>query len=221
MDRGGLVGDDGPTHHGTFDLSYLRLIPNFVVMSPKDENELRHMVKTMADYDAGPIALRFPRGAGQGVHLDEQLEALPIGKAEVLSEGSNVVFVAIGAMVETSIAASAILAERGVSAGVINARFVKPLDGEVLDQVMASGAALITAEDNALRGGFGSGVNEYLVSHGYDTTRVRNLGLPDEFIEHGERGLLLAEIGLDAEGLARSALDLLNLGNGVYKPLAG
>lgn len=221
MDRGGLVGDDGPTHHGSFDLSYLRLIPNFVFMSPKDENELRHMVKTMADHDEGPIALRFPRGSGQGVPLDEELSALPIGKAEVLAEGTDLMFVAIGAMVETSLAAAAALADRGVSAGVVNARFIKPLDTEILDELAASGVALITVEDNAVTGGFGSGVNEYLIAQGYDTARIRNLGIPDEFIEHGDRGLLLAEIGLDTNGLVRSSLELLNLEDGVYKPLTG
>jgi 1-deoxy-D-xylulose-5-phosphate synthase len=190
-------------------------------MAPKDENELRRMVKTMAEYDQGPIAMRFPRGNSQGVRVDKELAPLEIGRAEWVSRGSDVVFVAIGAMVETSLAAAAALAERGVGAGVVNARFLKPLDTALLDEVAESGAAVVTVEDNAVSAGFGSGVNEYLITQGYDMSRVKNLGIPDRFIEHGDRALLLAEIGLDSDGLARSALDLLNLDDGVYKPLAG
>jgi 1-deoxy-D-xylulose-5-phosphate synthase len=130
-------------------------------------------------------------------------------------------FVAIGAMVPVAVEAAAALDQRGVSAGVVNARFVKPLDTELLDRVAESGAAIVTVEDNALSGGFGSAVNEHLVAHGHDTGRVRNLGIPDRFIEHGGRGLLLHELGLDADGLTHAVLDLLNLGDGIYKPLAG
>ncbi len=221
IDRGGLVGDDGPTHHGAFDLSYLRLIPNLVVMSPKDENELRHMVKTMVDYDDGPIALRFPRGTGQGVELDSTLRSIPIGKGEFITHGGDLVFVAIGAMVETCLASATALSERGVNVGVVNARFVKPLDTELIDEVMATGAAVITVEENAEMGGFGSAVTEYLVAQGHDTSRVKVLGIPDRFIEHGARPLLLAEIGLDAEGITRSALEMLDLGSGLAKPQTG
>jgi 1-deoxy-D-xylulose-5-phosphate synthase len=209
LDRGGLVGEDGPTHHGVFDMSYLRLVPNFVIMSPKDENELRHMVKTLVDYDRGPIALRFPRGEGLGLTLDAQLEALPIGKAEVLVEGRDVVFVAIGAMVRVAAEAAQTLRARGVDAGVINARFVKPLDTDVLDRIAGSGAVVITVEDNAVAGGFGSAVNEYWVASSYDATRLRNLGIPDRFIDHGDRDGLLSEIGLDVEGLSACALDAI------------
>jgi len=221
LDRGGLVGEDGPTHHGTFDLSYLRMIPNFVVMAPKDENELRHMVKTLVDYDRGPIALRFPRGNGLGVALDETLEALPIGKGEVLLEGDDVVFVAIGAMVQPALEAAAALVDHGVKAGVVNARFVKPLDTELIDAVVARGAAIITVEDNAAMGGFGSAVLEYLASRGQSTASVRTLGIPDEFIEHGARNLLLEGVGLSADGLRRQALDMLGVRDGMTKPLAG
>jgi 1-deoxy-D-xylulose-5-phosphate synthase len=209
LDRGGLVGEDGPTHHGAFDLSYLRLVPNFVIMSPKDENELRHMVKTLVDYDRGPIALRFPRGEGLGVPLDAQLEPLPIGKAEVLSQGSDVVFVAIGAMVRVAAEAATTLRARGVDAGVVNARFVKPLDTDMLDRLAGSRAVVITVEDNTVAGGFGSAVNEYWVTSSYDTTRLRNLGIPDRFIDHGDRDGLLSEIGLDVEGLTACALDAI------------
>jgi 1-deoxy-D-xylulose-5-phosphate synthase len=207
LDRGGIAGEDGPTHHGSFDLSYLRLIPNFVVMAPKDENELRHMVKTLVEYDHGPIAVRFPRGEGLGVALDAEPRALPIGKAEVLLEGRDVVFVAIGAMVDPCLRAARLLAAGGIEAGVVNARFVKPLDHAVLDALAALDALIFTVEDNAVAGGFGSAVNEYWLEQGYDATGVHNLGLPDRFIEHGERGELLAELGLSAEELARVAAD--------------
>jgi 1-deoxy-D-xylulose-5-phosphate synthase len=207
LDRGGLVGEDGPTHHGAFDLSYLRLVPNFVIMSPKDEHELRHMIKTLVDYDRGPIALRFPRGEGAGVALDAQLVPLPIGKAEVLAEGRDVVFVAIGAMVRTSLAAAERLRAQGVDAGVVNARYVKPLDVAVLDRLAASDAVVVTVEDNAVAGGFGSAVNEHWVACGYDATRLHNLGIPDRFIDHGERDGLLGELGLDTAGLVACALE--------------
>jgi 1-deoxy-D-xylulose-5-phosphate synthase len=202
LDRGGLVGEDGPTHHGVFDLSYLRMIPNFVVMAPKDENELRHMVKTIVDYDRGPIALRFPRGDGLGVAMDADLHALPIGKAEVLSEGREVVFVALGAMVRPSEQAAELLRARGIAAGVINARFVKPLDTELLDRLAATDALIVTVEDGVLAGGFGSAVNEHLIAGGFDPIAIHNLGLPDRFIDHGERDQLLAELGLSAEAIA-------------------
>jgi 1-deoxy-D-xylulose-5-phosphate synthase len=221
MDRGGLVGDDGPTHHGTFDLSYLRLIPDMVIMSPKDENELRHMINTMVAYDEGPTALRFPRGNGLGVKMDKRLRKLPIGKGEVVREGKNVVFFAVGAMVATSEAAAEILDEKGISACVVNARFVKPLDTELLEGVLAGAPALITVEENAVAGGFGAGVNEYLVSQGYELTGIRNLGIPDRFIQHGTQEALLTEIGLTPEGLAQTAESMLGENKRVYKPLAG
>ena len=207
LDRGGIVGEDGPTHHGSFDLSYLRMVPNFVIMSPKDENELRHMVRTAVTYDAGPIALRFPRGEGLGVPMDEELREIPIGKAEVLSTGRDVMFVAIGAMVAPCVAATDRLRARGIDAGVVNARFVKPLDGEMLDQLASTDALIITVEDNALAGGFGSGVNEHWVEHHYDSSALRNLGLPDRFVEHGDRDGLMEELALSPEGIARFAAE--------------
>ncbi len=209
LDRGGIAGEDGPTHHGAFDLSYLRLIPNMVIMAPKDENELRHMVKTLADYDAGPIAVRFPRGAGLGVPLEGEPTALPIGRAEVLSEGRDIVFLGIGAMVATCTAAAAALRAQGIDAGVVNARFVKPLDTELLDRLAETDALVVTVEDNALAGGFGSAVNEYWVDRRYKTARVRNMGLPDRFVEHGTREELLADVGLSADEVARFAQDAL------------
>jgi 1-deoxy-D-xylulose-5-phosphate synthase len=209
LDRGGIAGEDGPTHHGSFDLSYLRLIPNFVIMSPKDENELRHMTKTLVDYDEGPIAMRFPRGEGLGVALDPELKALPIGRAEVLREGRDLVFIAIGAMVHPCMLAADVLARSGVEAGVVNARFVKPLDTAVIDRIAAQNTLIVTVEDNAIAGGFGSAVNEHLVEHGFDSGMVRNLGLPDRFIEHGERSDLLSDLGLAPESLAATATEFL------------
>jgi len=218
LDRGGLVGEDGPTHHGTFDLSYLRLIPNLVVMAPKDENELRHMVKTMIAYGDGPSVVRFPRGSGLGVTMDKRLRKLPIGKGEIVRQGREVVFIAIGAMVPTSMRAAEILAETGIEATVVNARFVKPLDVELIEGVLADEPVLITVEENALAGGFGSGVNEYLVSQGYDTSSVRNVGIPDRFIEHGNRDALLTEIGLTPEALVQTAVSMLKEQKRIYKP---
>ncbi|HEX6789828.1 MAG TPA: 1-deoxy-D-xylulose-5-phosphate synthase [Candidatus Krumholzibacteria bacterium] len=209
LDRGGIAGEDGPTHHGSFDLSYLRLIPHMVIMSPRDENELRHMTRTLVDYDRGPIAMRFPRGEGLGVALDAELRALPIGKAEVIREGRDLVFLAVGAMVHPCTLAAEALAARGIEAGVVNARFVKPLDTELIDRLAATDTLIITVEDNAVAGGFGSAVNEHLIEQGYDTAGVRNLGLPDRFIEHGERGELLSELGLSPDALADTAAALL------------
>jgi 1-deoxy-D-xylulose-5-phosphate synthase len=218
LDRGGIVGEDGPTHHGTFDLSYLRLIPNLVIMAPKDENELRHMVKTMIAYEDGPSVVRFPRGSGLGVAMDKRLRKLPIGKGEVVRQGREVVFLAIGAMVSTSVRAADILAETGIEATVVNARFVKPLDVGLIDEMLADEPVLITVEENSVLGGFGSGINEYLVSQGYDASCARNVGIPDRFVEHGTRDALLTEIGLTPEALAQLAASLLKEQKRMYKP---
>lgn len=220
LDRGGLVGEDGPTHHGAFDLSYLRSIPNMVVMSPKDENEFQHMIKTLVCYNDGPIALRFPRGGGVGVALDEEWRCLPIGQGELIVDGKDVVFLAVGTMVDVALKAAESLGRQGINAGVVNARFVKPLDTQLIDDVLATEPVLITVEENAVAGGFGSAVNEYLVSQGYDVSRVRNLGIPDRFIEHGDRTSLLIEIGLTPDALAQTAFGLLGQDKRMYKPLA-
>jgi 1-deoxy-D-xylulose-5-phosphate synthase len=190
-------------------------------MAPKDENELRHMIKTMAAYDDGPSALRFPRGNAFGVKMDKRLHKIPIGKGEVVRQGGPVVLLAIGAMVDPSLKAAEILAEKGIEATVVNARFVKPLDTGLIDEVLQGGPALLTVEDNAIAGGFGSGVNEYLVAQGYDTSMVRNLGIPDRFIEHGTRDALLTEIGLTPEALAQAAISMLDEEKRMYKPAAG
>ena len=220
LDRGGIVGEDGPTHHGAFDLSYLRLVPNFVIMSPKDENELRHMVKTLVEYDRGPIAMRFPRGEGAGVPLDATFASIPIGVSETLSAGRDVMFVAVGAMVRPAVAAAELLRAQGVDAGVVNARFIKPLDTAMLDRVAASEAFVFTVEDNTVQGGFGSAVNEYWVARGYDASTLKNLGLPDRFIDHGDRDGLMAELELDAAGLIKAALHAVGARRGNVRSIA-
>jgi 1-deoxy-D-xylulose-5-phosphate synthase len=221
LDRGGLVGDDGPTHHGTFDLSYLGLIPNMVLMAPKDENELRHMLKTMIDYSQGPIALRYPRGCGLGVAMDAQLNVLPIGKGEVVREGKDVIFVAVGSMVAVSERAASLLESKGMSAGVVNARYVKPLDRELLEQILHGEPLLITVEENSVIGGFGSAVMQHLSQEGYDTSRIHNAGIPDRFIEHGSIKELHEDIGLSAEALATTALGMVRSQKQIFGPLAG
>jgi len=221
LDRGGLVGDDGPTHHGTFDLSYLNLIPNMVLMAPKDENELRHMLKTMVHYEKGPIAVRYPRGCGLGVPMDGKLNVLPIGKGEVVREGKDVIFAAVGSMVAVSERAADLLAAKGMSAGVVNARFVKPLDKELFAEILHGEPLLITVEENSVIGGFGSSVLQHLSQEGYDTSRIRNAGIPDRFIEHGSIKELRKDIGLCAETLAADALAMARTQKQLFGPLAG
>lgn len=203
LDRGGVVGNDGPTHHGVFDLSYLRHIPNMTLMAPKDENELQHMLKTAIDFN-GPIALRYPRGNGYGVPLDQDLKLLPIGKAELLREGADGVLVALGSMVYPALDAAADLATEGLDLSVVNARFVKPLDAELLLQLVKRFGRLVTLEENALQGGFGTAVLELLEEQGLQA-QVLRIGYPDQYIEQGEQHELRAMHGLDKEGIAKSA----------------
>jgi len=209
MDRAGLVGEDGPTHHGMLDISYLRCIPNFVLMAPKDENEFQHMLKTMIEYNDGPTAIRVPRGSGIGVEMDERLHPLPIGKGEILREGKDVIFIAYGHCVHLALEAADLLAKQNIDATVVNARFAKPLDTELLDEVLASDGAVLTVEENVRAGGFGSAVVEYMVDKGYDTTRVTNIGIPDRYFQHAARGDLLEEAGLTAECFAKAAVEAL------------
>ncbi len=205
MDRGGLVGDDGPTHHGVFDLSFLRHLPGLTIMAPKDENELRHMLKTALAMNA-PVALRYPRGAGYGVELDHELTLLPVGKGELLREGTDLTIVAIGSTVIPALQAAQALADQGISAGVINARFVKPLDADlILGQVRATGR-IITVEENALQGGFGSAVLELLYDHNASQVRIKRLGIPDQYIEQGTQAQLRSDVGIDADGIEAAAV---------------
>ena len=208
LDRAGLVGEDGPTHHGVFDLSYLRQMPNMCVMAPKDEEELRHMLATAIAIE-GPAAVRYPRGAGLGVPLTDSLETLPVGKAEVLQEAGDIAFLAVGTMVEKAKEAAAILKEEGIEAAVVNMRFIKPLDTERIDEMARTKRLLITVEENVLAGGFGSAVAEYLADHGIEVPLLR-FGIPDRFIEQGTRRELLSLIGLQPDEMAERIRERLS-----------
>ena len=202
LDRGGLVGEDGPTHHGVFDLSYLRMIPNFVIMAPKDEAELQDMLWTAVTYEKGPIALRYPRGSGLGVPLRSEYRKLEIGKSETLRKGSDIAILAIGRMVDYSLKAARILDENGISARVENMRFIRPLDSDKLDEITRKVKLIFTVEDNVITGGFGSGVLEYFSETGAKDIHVFRLGLPDKFVEHGSVSVLFEKLGLDPKGIA-------------------
>ncbi len=201
LDRAGLVGDDGPTHHGVFDLSYLRHLPELVVMAPKDENELQHMLKT-AVYAGGPTALRYPRGAGFGVAMDREPLALEVGKGEIVADGNDLAIVAIGVTVNAALKAAETLKARGIGACVINARFVKPLDRQLILAEARRTGCLVTVEENALQGGFGSAVMELLEEERITGVRIKRLGIPDRYIEQGSQAQLRKDLGLDAEGIA-------------------
>lgn len=208
MDRAGLVGDDGPTHHGVFDLSYLRHLPEMTLMAPKDENELRHMLKT-ALYSGLPMALRYPRGAGFGVAIDPDLKTLPIGIGEELLEGKDLTIIAIGATVYPALQAAETLRQRGIDAGVVNARFVKPLDAGLILGAARRTGHVITVEENALQGGFGSAVLELLYDNGLQNVRIKRLGIPDRYIEQGSQAQLRKDVGIDSEGIAAAAADFM------------
>lgn len=204
LDRAGLVGDDGPTHHGTFDLSYLRHLPEITLMAPKDENELQHMLKT-AIYADRPVALRYPRGAGYGIPLDQELQALEIGRGELLSQGDDLAIVAIGSTVYPALEAAKLLEAKGIRATVVNARFVKPLDRELILGAARQTGCIVTVEENALQGGFGSAVLELLADEGMTGVRVKRIGIPDRYIEQGPQPRLRANLGLDGTGIAATA----------------
>ncbi len=208
MDRGGLVGDDGPTHHGVFDFSFTRHLPGMTVMAPKDENELRRMLKT-AIISGVPISLRYPRGAGFGVPLDKEIAELQIGRGELLTEGRDVAIIAIGSTVYPALEAASLLKKEGIKASVVNARFVKPLDRDLILSVVRDCGALLTVEENALQGGFGSAVLELLSDEMITGIRIMRMGIPDRFIEQGTQKELRNMLGLDAEGIAASVKTLL------------
>ena len=202
LDRAGLVGDDGFTHHGVFDYAYLRSMPNMTLMAPKDEDELRHMLKTAVEMNS-PVAVRYPRGSGVGVALSDEMQVLPIGKAEVLREGSDVCLWAIGTMVESATKLADMLAEQGISAGVVNMRFAKPLDKELLLAHAKEYKKLVTLEEGVLQGGVGSAVLEVLnEAKLLGDCKVLNFGIPDEFVLHGDKQRLFQDIGLDVETMA-------------------
>ncbi|MCP4004445.1 MAG: 1-deoxy-D-xylulose-5-phosphate synthase [bacterium] len=207
LDRAGLVGADGATHQGLYDFSYLRSLPNMVVMAPKDENELRQMLRTAIEYP-GPAALRFPRGACFGLSLDTEIKPLKIGEAELLRDGSDVALIGIGSTVSTTIEAAEKLGEVGISAAVLNARFVKPLDARWLGELARRCRAIVTVEEHCGVGGFGDAVAAELASQN-SRVPLRAIGIPDETIEHGDPGRQLEEMGLDAAGIATAARELL------------
>ncbi len=203
LDRGGLVGDDGPTHHGVFDLSYVRMMPHFTIMSPKDENELQHMLKTALSIN-GPVAIRYPRGAGMGVPMDPEARVLPLNRGEELRKGTDLTLVAIGHMVYPALQAASLLEAQGISAGVVNARFVKPLDNEFYSEIAKRTPHIVTVEENTVIGGFGDAVREILANTG---ARVDIIALPDSYVEHGSQPKLREKVGLTPEKIAQSALE--------------
>jgi 1-deoxy-D-xylulose-5-phosphate synthase len=201
MDRAGIVGEDGPTHQGMFDIAYLRTLPNIVVMAPKDENELRHMLKT-AVYHPGPAAVRYPRGAGLGVPLDPEIKSLEIGKAELLKDGGDLAIFAYGHMAQPCAEAAAMLEKEGIDAALVNARFAKPVDAEMVLKYARSTGCMVTVEEHSLKGGFGSAVLETLEEHdALANLRVKRIGVGDIVVEHGAPKIIRENLKLDAKGL--------------------
>ena len=203
MDRAGLVGDDGPTHHGAFDVSYFRSLPNVVAMAPRDEAMLCHMLRTALAYDDGPIALRYPRGTAEGVPLPDRAREIPIGIGEVLREGERVALLGYGYGVRVALDAAALLAEHDLSVTVADGRFAKPLDGALAERLAAQHDLVVTIEENVLAGGFGSGVLEHVEDAlGRDRARILRVGLPDRYVTHGKPALLREEVGLTGTAVA-------------------
>jgi 1-deoxy-D-xylulose-5-phosphate synthase len=201
MDRAGLVGDDGPTHHGVFDIAYLRCLPNIVLMAPRDEAMLVHMLRTALTYDAGPVALRYPRGEAVGVPLPQRPQAIEIGTGEILREGDRVALLGYGTGVSKALAAADILADHGISVTVADARFAKPIDAGLVAQLAAEHELLVTVEEGVLAGGFGSAVWETLSDAGL-SARILRVGLPDRYVTHGAPRLLHEEVGFTGERIA-------------------
>lgn len=208
LDRAGLVGEDGPTHHGAFDLSYLRIVPGMVIMTPADGGELERMLETALEYDEGPIALRFPRGAVPKESLVSETGSIEVGKGTLLRSGGEAALIAVGSMVATALEAAKLLAVKGIEVSVMNARFVKPIDRNLVFSVASEDIPVVTLEENALNGGFGDAVKELFEDEGLPNRIVR-IGLPDEFIPHGKRAELLAEAGLEAERVAERIVGIL------------
>jgi 1-deoxy-D-xylulose-5-phosphate synthase len=221
MDRGGLVGADGPTHHGAFDLSYLRLIPEMVIMAPKDESELRDMLYTAMKYDKGPIALRYPRGNGVGVPLKKGFDMIPLGKGETLRSGHHVAILAVGLMVQNALKAATLLEQQGISAEVVNMRFVKPVDAELIERIGHRFDHIVTVEDNSVMGGFGSAVAEALAAIGCTHVRLKVHGLPDRFIDHGTPDELHRDVRLHPQGIADVVQEFLKENAVVSKSVVG
>jgi 1-deoxy-D-xylulose-5-phosphate synthase len=211
LDRAGIAGQDGPTHHGIYDMAYLRLFPNMVCMAPKDENELRHMLKTA--FETGhPTSLRYPRGNGMGVAMDAELQSLPVGKGEVLREGNDATIFAIGTEVWPAMKAAELLASEGIEVAVVNARFIKPLDDELIAKFCTPGAKIITVEEGSLAGGFGSAVMERCQQLGLDDVDFHRIGIPDEYVHHGAQDVLRAQYDLHPEGIAKRVREFVGTG---------
>ncbi|MED3571699.1 1-deoxy-D-xylulose-5-phosphate synthase [Cytobacillus praedii] len=203
IDRAGLVGADGETHQGVFDIAFLRHIPNIVLMMPKDENEGQHMVYTAVKYDNGPIAMRFPRGNGLGVPMDETLTQIPIGTWEVLKKGQDAAILTFGTTIPMAMEAAGILEKRGISVKVINARFIKPLDEKMLLELFKEDMPILTIEEAVLQGGFGSSILEFAHEKGFHHNEIDCMGIPDQFIEHGSVEKLLEEIGMTTDDVVK------------------
>ncbi|WP_339062498.1 1-deoxy-D-xylulose-5-phosphate synthase [Tepidibacillus marianensis] len=201
IDRAGFVGADGETHHGVFDIAYLRSLPNMTIMMPKDENELQHMLFTAIEYCDGPVAVRYPRGSGRGVELDEQFQSLPEGKFEIIKQGADIVILAVGPMVALAEKAALQLAKSNIHPMIVNARFIKPLDEEMLLQFADRGMDILTIEEGVLQGGFGSSILEFYSAHQIEMV-INRMGIPDQFIEQGSIPQLLELVGLTAENIA-------------------
>jgi 1-deoxy-D-xylulose-5-phosphate synthase len=214
LDRAGLVGDDGPTHHGAFDIAYLRCLPNIVLMAPRDEAMLTRMLRTALTYDGGPIALRYPRGEGVGVPMPRTIAPIEIGRGEVLREGDRVAIVGYGMGVQKALEAADLLAEGGLDVTVADARFVKPLDGQLLGALAAEHELLVTVEEGVLAGGFGSAVWECLNDAGGHVPRILRVGLPDRYVAHGKPALLHAEVGFTGKAIAQRIEAAIAAGTG-------
>lgn len=208
FDRAGVVGEDGPTHHGVFDLSLFRNIPNIYIAAPADENELQHLLKTAFEANA-PFILRYPRGSAVGVKMDSELKKLPLGKAKWLKKGKEATILAIGNMVHPALEAAEILAKKGIEVGVLNMRFIKPLDTKAIKEALALNPNLITIEDNVLAGGFGSAVSEFITDNDCQASLLR-LGIGDSFVEHAKQSELHEELGLEPKQIASSISKFLN-----------
>lgn len=201
IDRAGLVGADGETHQGVFDIAFLRHIPNMTIMMPKDENECRHMVYTAIQYNDGPIAMRFPRGNGLGVSIDKEMHEIPIGSWEIVKEGTDFVILTFGTTLPMALSAADQLKKEGVSVRVVNARFIKPLDEAMLHEILSDDIPVLTVEEAVLQGGFGSSILEFAEENGYHNALINRMGIPDRFIEHGSVKELLQEIGLTTDSI--------------------
>jgi 1-deoxy-D-xylulose-5-phosphate synthase len=207
IDRGGIVGDDGPTHHGLFDLSYLRSLPNMVVMAPKDENELRHMLKTAIDHN-GPIAVRYPRGQATGISVEKAIQRITIGSAEILTKGEDVLILAIGQSVTEALKAYSVLSRKGIFATVVNCRFVKPIDMDLIGSLVRKIPRIITVEENVRQGGFGSAVLEGLSDRDITEFQLERIGVADTFVEHGSQDILRDKYGVNDEAIVTAAVKL-------------